>query len=460
MQALTIAGVSEQIRAGKLSPLEITKACLAQIERLNPQLNAFITVTAELALEQARTAEAEIHAGRWRGPLHGIPIALKDIVDTAGIRTTAASALFKHRVPERDAEVAARLQRAGAVLVGKTNLHEFAYGGSGVIGHFGATCNPWSPDLGGGARTCGGSSSGSAAAVAAGMCYAAIGTDTAGSIRLPAAECGITGMKPTFGLVSAEGIVPLAWSYDHVGPMTRGAEDAALMLAAMAEGRAEGGAAVNYAAELNGDIRRLRLGVPRAYFFDSLDAEMQAAVEEAIRLLASVTTGIREVAVPVDNDRTVASCESWAYHAEYVARSPQLYDRETLRRIRTGEQVTGAAYVLKKRELDLMRHGTTQQFREIDLLLTATSPIPPPLIAELQRDPQALRPTELLMLRNTRPFNVLGVPAISIPCGFTDAGLPIGLQIAGPPEADALVLRLAHAYQRETDWHRRTPAIS
>jgi aspartyl-tRNA(Asn)/glutamyl-tRNA(Gln) amidotransferase subunit A len=447
-EVFTIAAASEQMRTGKLSPVELTEQCLARIERFNPRLNAFITVTADLAREQARTAEREIRDGKWRGPLHGLPIALKDIVDTAGIRTTAASALFADRVPERDADVAARLRRAGAVLMGKTNLHEFAYGASGVIGHFGVTRNPWNPS-----HTCGGSSSGSAAAVAAGMCCGAIGTDTACSIRLPASECGITGFKPTFNSVSAQGVIPLAWSYDHVGPMTRTAEDAALMLEVIAE--------TGQAPSLQRDIRSLRLGLPCEYFFDGLDPEIKTAVDSAMRLLEGLAAGLREISFPVDEDRAVASRESWDYHAEFVARSPQLYDRETLRRIRTGERVTDEAFAQKKGELESLRKNAAQLFADcqVDLLLTPATPIPPPLIDDLRRDPQALRPTELLMMRNMRPFNVLGAPAISVPCGFTRQGLPIGLQIAGPPGADAVVISLAYAYQQQTDWHLRAPAL-
>src|SRR6266481_2868048 len=218
---LDLAEVSQAVQKKEISPVELTQACLTRIERLNPILNAFITVTAESALQEAKTAEAEIARGEWKGPLHGIPLAVKDLVETAGVRTTAASAVLKHFIPSEDAEVVRRLRASGAVLLGKLNLHEFAYGGSGTIGHFGAVRNPWNT-----AHVTGGSSSGSAAAVAAGMCAGAIGTDTAGSIRLPAACCGITGLKPSYGLVSTRGVIPLSWTLDHVGPMTRSASDA------------------------------------------------------------------------------------------------------------------------------------------------------------------------------------------------------------------------------------------
>src|SRR3954466_717085 len=229
LHLLDLSEASRAVQKKEVSPVELTQACLARIEKLNPGLNAFITVTATAALEDARKAEAEIERGEWKGPLHGIPLAVKDLIETAGVKTTAASAVLKGNVPTADAEVIRRLKSAGAILLGKLNLHEFAYGGSGIIGHFGPARNPWNA-----AHVTGGSSSGSAAAVAACLCYGAIGTDTAGSIRLPAACCGITGLKPTYGLVSARGVIPLSWSLDHVGPMARTAADAAIMLQAIA----------------------------------------------------------------------------------------------------------------------------------------------------------------------------------------------------------------------------------
>src|SRR5579859_4278663 len=229
LHQLELAEASQALQQKEVSPVELTGACLERIERLNPELNAFITVTADSALGEASKAEAEIARGEWKGPLHGIPLAVKDLIETAGVRTTAASAVLKDNVPTADAEVIRRLKSAGAILLGKLNLHEFAYGGSGIIGHFGPARNPWNT-----AHVTGGSSSGSAAAVAACLCYGAIGTDTAGSIRLPAACCGITGLKPTYGLVSMRGVIPLSWSLDHVGPMARTAADAALMLQAIA----------------------------------------------------------------------------------------------------------------------------------------------------------------------------------------------------------------------------------
>src|SRR5215472_13686606 len=284
---LELAEVSQAVQKKEVSPLDLTQACLNEIERRNSELNAFITVTAESALAEARKAEAEIVRGEWKGPLHGIPLAVKDLAETAGVRTTAASAVLKDYVPATDAEVIRRLRAAGAVLLGKLNLHEFAYGGSGVIGHFGPARNPWNT-----AHITGGSSSGSAAAVAGGLCYGAIGTDTAGSIRLPAACCGIVGLKPTYGLVSTRGIIPLSWSLDHVGPMARTAADAAIMLQAIASYDAHDFYSqkfppVYYPSALEEKCSGLRLGLARE-FFKQLDPEIEQAVERAIKVLSEL----------------------------------------------------------------------------------------------------------------------------------------------------------------------------
>jgi aspartyl-tRNA(Asn)/glutamyl-tRNA(Gln) amidotransferase subunit A len=449
LTAMTLHEASELVRKKSVSPVELTRACLERIAQLNPVLNAFITVTADSALEDARRAEDEIQKGEWKGALHGVPIALKDLVDTAGILTTAGSAVFRERVPQEDAEIVRRLKTVGAVLLGKTNLHEFAYGGSGIIGAFPAARNPRNPEL-----ITGGSSSGSAAAVAAELCYAAIGTDTAGSIRLPAACCGIVGLKPTYGRVSARGVIPLSWSYDHVGPMTRTVRDAALLLQVIAgydsaDLASQDAPVPDYSTAFNErSVSKLRLGIPRAVFYESLDCEVAARLKSAISNLASLTAGVREISLPVDTDRTVATCESWAYHAKYVASSASLYQPETLRRIRAGQEVTAADYIAKRRELELMRRQAGSIFDQVDLIITPTIPIPAPSFAELEAHPDQLRPKELTLLRNTRPFNVLGLPAISVPCRATSAGRCIGLQIAGKPGDEVSVLRLAHTFEQ------------
>jgi aspartyl-tRNA(Asn)/glutamyl-tRNA(Gln) amidotransferase subunit A len=455
----TIVELGPRLRRKEVSPVELTRACLDRIEKLNPALNAFITVTAESALAEARAAETEIFRGEWRGPLHGIPVALKDLIDTAGTRTTAGSAVFEHRVPAEDADVLRRLRQAGAVILGKNNLHEFAYGGSSLVSFFGDVHNPWNTG-----HIAGGSSGGSAAAVAAGLCYAAIGTDTAGSIREPAALCGCVGIKPTYGRVSARGVIPLSWSLDHVGPVAGTVGDAAVLLQAIAgyDALDIGSAEVpvsDCVSGLSDKVKNLRIGVFRDYFFDDLDDEVRAAVDQALAVIGALVADVRDLRIEVTSDRTVQAAESFAYHAENVARTPELYQPETLRRIRSGEKISVGEYIQRRREMDQERRRARDFFADVDLLVTPTMPIPAPAIADLKRDPDALRPAELKLLRNTRPFNVWGLPAISLPCGFTGGGLPIGLQIAGPHWREDLVLRLAHAYEQATEWHKQYPAV-
>ncbi len=454
LTSFSLADAADLVRRRAVSPVELTQACLQRIERLNPSHKAFITVTAELALQQARAAEQEIAHGHYRGPLHGIPVALKDLIDTAGILTTAGSAVFQQRVPPEDAEVVRRLKIEGAVLLGKTNLHEFAYGGSGMVGFFGMARNPRSPD-----HIPGGSSSGSASAVGSGLCFAALGTDTAGSIRLPASLCGVVGLKPSYGLVSARGVIPLSWSHDHIGPMTRTAQDAALVLQAIAGyDAADVGSREfpngDYTGALASSTHALRLGIARQYFFDDLEAEVAAAMNNALQVLETLVASLSDASVPIDTGLTVRTAEIYAYHQALLAQHSDLYQPETLRRIRSHEGIPASDYIHKRRELDALRRAAPDLFAQHDLLITPTSPVPAPSIAELQAKPDDLRQRELLLLRNTRPFNILGLPAISVPCGFTRAGLPVGLQIAGPPGGEARVLQLAHAYEQATGYCR------
>jgi aspartyl-tRNA(Asn)/glutamyl-tRNA(Gln) amidotransferase subunit A len=457
---LTLNEVSQLVQKRTVSPVELTEACLVRIEQLNPQLNAFITVTADSAMEDARKAEEEISRGAWRGPLHGIPIALKDLVETAGVKTTAASAVLKDYIPEHDAPIVERLKAAGAVLLGKLNLHEFAYGGSSMISHFGVVHNPWNT-----AYITGGSSSGSAAAVAAGLCYGAIGTDTAGSIRLPSACCGIVGLKPSYGLVSIRGVIPLSTSHDHAGPMTRSVTDAALMLQVIAsydplDIYAQKFPAVHYPAAMEEQpLRSLRLGVAREWFWQDLNAEVQKAAEDAVAVLTKLTAGVTEISIDIPTDRTVFVCEPFAYHQRYLPEHANEYDPETLRRINSGAEVTATQYIAGQQELQRRRREICKVFEKVDLLITPTCPVLPPAITELQAAPQELRPKEIQMLKNTRPFNVFGLPTISVPCGFSHSGLPIGLQISAAPGNEATVLALAKAYEQQTEWHTRKPQL-
>jgi len=456
----TISDLAPRLRRKEISPVELTRTCLERIEKLNPTLNAFITVNAESALAEARAAEKEISRGEWRGPLHGIPIALKDIIDTAGARTTAASALYQNRVPVEDAEVVRRLRQAGAVILGKNNLHEFAYGASSLVSFFGDVHNPWNTS-----QIAGGSSGGSAAAVVAGLCYAAIGTDTAGSIRLPAALCGCVGIKPTYGRVSARGVIPLSWSLDHVGPLAATSADAAIVLQAIAgydplDIHSTDAPVSDYVSSLGEVTDNLRVGIPRPYFYDDLDDEVRAAAEQALTVVGTLVAETREIQIEVPADRVVQNAESYAIHAEDVSRTPELYQPETVRRIRIGANISAAEYMRRRQDLDRERRRAQDIFAKVDLLVTPTTRIPAPTIADLKKDPEALRPAEITLLRNTRPFNGWGLPAISLPCGFTKSGLPIGLQVAGPAWREDLVLRLAHAYERATQWHKRECSVA
>jgi aspartyl-tRNA(Asn)/glutamyl-tRNA(Gln) amidotransferase subunit A len=464
----TISELSQKIRDRSISPVELTHDCLDRIEKLNPTLNAFITVTAESALDRARHAEWEIYHGTYLGPLHGIPIGLKDNIDVAGVRTTAASAQFsamptttpstpqKDRVPTEDAQVVRRLRAGGAIILGKQNLHEFAYGGSSMIGFFGEVHNPWDP-----ARIAGGSSGGSAASVAAGLGFAAVGTDTAGSIRLPAAYCGVVGVKPTYGRVSTRGVVPLSSSYDHVGPITNSVYDAALMLQVLSDYDSPNPCADKPAPSLvsafDDPPKKLRIGVPRAFFFDDLHPEIANAVEKAIQIFAGLPAEIRDIKLEVPTDRTLANAEAYAYHKEFVDRSPELYQPATLARIQSGANISAPDALRASRDLQASRHAIQEIFHEVDVLLTPTVPIPQSLIADLREHPDNLRSQELFMLRNTRPFNVWGIPTISLPCGFTKEGLPIGLQLASAPWHGIVLLQAANAYEQATGWHKQRP---
>jgi aspartyl-tRNA(Asn)/glutamyl-tRNA(Gln) amidotransferase subunit A len=455
---LDLTRASQAVQTKEVSPVDLTEACLARIEKLDSRLKAYITVTAESAMEEAHRAEKEIARGEWKGPLHGIPLAVKDLAETAGVRTTAASAVLQHYTPSEDAEVVRRLRQAGAVLLGKLNLHEFAYGGSGVISHFGAARNPWNAG-----HITGGSSSGSAAAVAAGLCYGAIGTDTAGSIRLPSAFCGIVGLKPSYGLVSTRGIIPLSWTLDHVGPMARTVSDTALILQAIAhydthDVYCQKFPPVYYPSAIAEPVSALRLATPREFWQDA-DAEIVKAVDVAIGLLAQMTAGVHQISISTDSDRTVVRCEPWVYHQRYLPAHEKEYDPETLRRIRSGSDVPATGYIEKYRELLHQRREILHVFEEADLLLTPTCPVLPPSFAELEQQPAELRNRELLMLRNTRPWNAYGLPAISVPCGFSTSGLPIGLQIVGAPGSEGMVLSLARAFESQTEWHKRRPEI-
>ena len=443
---LTLTEAADQIRTRRLSPVELTREFLARIERLDPVLNAFITVTGDLALEQARLAEGEVRAGNYRGPLHGIPIGLKDLLDTAGVRTTAASNQFRERVPAEDAALVGQLKRAGAVIVGKLNLHEFAFGVSGIVSAFGAAKNPWNPE-----RITGGSSSGSAAAVAAGMCVAAVGTDTAGSIRCPAALCGIVGHRPSPGLLSAKGIIPLSRSFDTAGPMTRTVRDAAVLL--------QGLSGSPVAVSLGESVSRLKVGVPRKGFFDGMQPNVQSCIEEALAVIRGLVAEVRDVQLDVRWHRTIFNAEICEYHEEMVKTHPELYDPRTLPRILQCAGIRATDYIRARRDLAAERAAALELFAHVDVVVTPTVPVTAPRISELEPlEASELRSFETnYLMRNTAPFSVLYWPTVSVPCGFTGERLPVGIQISSKPGTDATVLRLAHAYEEATEWHKQSP---
>src|ERR1700752_744276 len=453
---ITIAEASDLLRRKKISPVELTNACLARIEQLNPTINAFITIMHESALAEARAAEAEIVADNWRGPLHGIPIGLKDLIDTRGVKTTCASALFADRVPTEDADIVQRLKHAGAVLIGKQNLQEFAYGGTSTSSYFGPVRNPWDTN-----RIAGGSSGGSAAAVATGMCFAAIGTDTGGSVREPAAFCGIVGLKPTYGRVSVRGGFPTSPSWAHVGPLCRNVTDTALMLQAIAGYDKQDTTSVDWPVESYTDTltrqTKSRIGIVRHPFFDGLDSEIAAAIDEALRQIRNIASDIVEIDLP-STPTAVQAPEVYAVHAKYFTTTPEFYGRRICERLKQAAAVDAVSYIEARQHLDRVRRSIDEVFSKVDFLITPATPVPPITIDEaLNMSPD---PAGELWLRNTRPFNAYGLPTISIPCGFTQAGLPIGLQISAPNFSEGKLLSFAVAYKQATEWRLHKPPCS
>ena len=434
----SIATVAARYRSGDLSPVEVTERALARIASLNPTLNAFITVTADEALAAARQAESELRDGMDRGLLHGIPVALKDLVDTAGIRTTCGSRILADHVPDRDAPIVAHLRRAGAVILGKTNLLEFAYG----IVHpdFGPTWNPYDPS-----RTAGGSSGGSAAAVAAGMCFAAVGTDTGGSIRIPAAYCGVAGFKPSFGLVSLDGIFPLSWSLDHAGPLARTAADAALLLDVMLDRPTRPVPPV--------DLRGLRLGILSAHRLGrEMEAPVLAAFDAACAALAEAGAILSHVEIPeladVDSGlHAVVAPEASVIHADWFAQRPQDYAELTRDQIEAGFGMSAVDYVRAQRHRQRLTGHFVDALGRVDAILSPTAPWVAPA-----EDPAVLGEEGMAEARRTAPANLTGLPALTVNCGVSPAGLPLGLQRTTAPVAGALGVGLGVAAEGWPAW--------
>ena len=454
---LTIAKIASLIRKRKVSPIELTEFFLDRISRFNPPLNAFITVTAEFARKQARQAEREIAAGKYRGPLHGIPITLKDLFYTAGIRTTAGSKILRKFFPKENAFVVDRLFKAGAILLGKTNLHEFAYGVTSINPHFGAVHNPWDLD-----RLAGGSSGGSAAAVSAGLCLASLGTDTGGSIRIPSSACGIVGLKPTRGLVSLEGVIPLAFSLDHVGPMCRSVQDAGMMLNALTN-ETPGTPAVNYLRDLSNGVRGLRIGLPGRFFFKGIQREVRSKILEACRVFEKMGARIQEVELREieDTARLVAEitvAEALSFHWNWIRKRPIDYGADVRERLKMNLDQPTVVYLHAQEKRRQITRIFEEALEKVDVLLTPTLPVVPPLIAEKEiKFGRTTEPVRGVLLRFTRPGNLTGLPAISLPGGFTSDRIPIGMQIFGRRFDEVTLLRVAYAYEQATPWHRMFP---
>lgn len=461
---LTIAEAASRLESREVSSSELTEAYLRRIAELNPSVNAYVTVTGERARRDARAADAEISSGRYRGALHGIPIGLKDLYDTAGIETAGGSKILRGRVPDVDSTCARKLGDAGAVLLGKTNTHEFAWGTTTNNPHTGATHNPWALD-----RIPGGSSGGSGAAIAARMAAGTLGTDTGGSIRIPAALCGCVGFKPTFGRVSKAGVLPMSWQFDHPGPITRTVEDAAIMLQAIAGYDPNDFATVpvpvpDFRAELGRGVRGLRIGVPREQFFGLLDVEVVVAVEEAIEVLRGLGAEVEDIDPRYSRNLVlqawpVCTAESQAYHAKWFAERSGDYGadlQDTLSMPIPNAIGLSEAY---RASYDV-KEAFRRVFETVDLLVTPTTMRPASLIGEEEVEVEGINMSPGAAFASlTMPFNIAGLPAISVPCGFSSDGLPIGLQLAGGAFEEVKVLRAAAAYEAATEWHRESPML-
>jgi aspartyl-tRNA(Asn)/glutamyl-tRNA(Gln) amidotransferase subunit A len=459
---LTLSAALEQLRRREYSALDLTEAFLRQIECLDPTINAFITLTPELAVQGAMQADTlmESQASNLNElALLGIPLAIKDMFDVAGVRTTAGSKFFAENIPAEDAPAVLKLKLSGAVILGKTGTHEVALGVTGVNPHFGPVKNPWDTS-----RITGGSSSGSAAALASGMCLGAIGTDTGGSIRIPASFCGVVGLKPTYGRVSTRGVVPLSWNLDHVGPLTRTVRDAALMLSVLAGFDPHDPASMDipvddYLVHLEQGVKGWRVALGVGEYIQASEAEVLAAVDEAAHVFKNLGANVEKVEMNWMAEAALANgqmtqADGAAFHRDRLAAHPDRFGADVLQRLQTGAALTSSEYSLARRMQSETRRRFEMFFEKYDLLLLPTTPIPAPPI-EGTTAIEAAR----LLTRFTAPFNLIGLPALSVPCGFTGGGLPLGLQIVSRHWGEARVLQAGHAFERATEWHMRRPTL-
>src|SRR2546425_1755685 len=455
MEDLSFASASEiagRVASRSVTALQVVEACLGRIAVHDRSVNSFLNVMTDQALDAARRVDDAVRAGRPLGPLAGVPVAVKDLIDVAGVPTTAGAHPRFHVVPHEDAPIVARLRAAGAVIVGKTGLHEFAYGVTNANPHAGSVRNPWDRS-----RTPGGSSGGSAAAVAAGFCPAALGSDTGGSIRIPASLCGITGLKPTYGTVPTSGVVPLSWALDHLGPLTRTASDAGLLFSVLA-------AIPQPAEEIGRGIVGLRIGIPRHFFWEELDPEVEAACRQAVGTLAAQGAAVLDVVIPHAQDAGAAatlimSVEAAAYHERRLREHGEAFGGDVRVKLDRGLFVSAVDYILAQPARAFLTREFIQVLRGTDVLITPTTIAP---AAPLEGSDQAASSLAMSLeyTRFTNPFNLTGLPVLSVPCGFTTQRLPIGLQIAGRPHDEATVLCVGHSYQQVTEWHLRHPILT
>ncbi|MDA1036563.1 MAG: amidase [Chloroflexi bacterium] len=466
LTSLTVAELAERIRTKQVSPVEVAQAFVSRADALEPTIGAFVTRTSEQALEAARQAEAEIAAGNYKGPMHGIPVGVKDIYATAGVRTTSGSKVYADHVPDRDSAAVARLKDAGAYSIGKTGTVEFAFDPTGRNAHYGMPHNPWGLD-----RMPGGSSAGSGAGTAAGFFPISLGTDTGGSIRIPSALCGLTGIKPTFGLTSRAGVTPLSWSLDTVGPMARSAEDAAIALNVLAGYDPDDPASVrsekiDYTKGLDAGIRGLRVGVPKEYIWDIVDPEVETAFRKAMSDLEELGATVEEISIPElewvpSMSIAITTVEAAAIYGELARTRGDDLDPAVLRRVESGFFISGERYAHALRARALFTRRLNVAFEKVDVIATPTVATPaPPQNADRMEIGGVNTNVREALLRDTRIFNASRLPAVAMPTGFSAEGLPLSMQIAGPAFQDALTLRVAHAYQQATDWHTARAAVS
>lgn len=462
----TIESLSKALRKKEISPIEVTKVCLERISSFDSKINAFITVLPEKALKTARQMEKEIQKGKYRGPLHGIPYAVKDLFFTRGIRTTCGSKILKDFIPQYDATVIYRLNSAGAILLGKLNMHEFAYGTTSVNPHYGPVHNPWNLE-----RITGGSSGGSAAALVCSFALLTLGTDTGGSIRIPSALCGVSGLKPTFGRISKYGVYPLCWSLDHPGPMAKTVADLAIALEALAGYDPHDPCSVknnvpNYQRALPKNLKGIRIGVPKEYFFDHLEGEVQQAVVQAIKDLKKMGARTFSISIPHLPEFSAAAfisllAEGAACLEKWHKTRAEDLGKDVLARLNLGAVIKATQYLQAQRIRRLAQETFREVFTKVDALITPQLPIvAPPIGQETISIGDFTEGVASALTRFTRIFNLTGLPTISIPCGYSSSGLPIGLQIVGKAFAEETILRVGHAYQMNTSWLKRQPDLA